>query len=118
MARTLRKAIATVALSGTLADKLEAAALVGFDAVEIMEADLLGFDGTTADLRTMAEDLGIGLDLYQPFAVDPVARAALADWLRRLGFEIVERRGGYAGCGAANAAIRMAGQARRYVPSR
>lgn len=67
MARTLRKAIATVALSGTLADKLEAAALVGFDAVEIMEADLLGFDGTTADLRTMAEDLGIGLDLYQPF---------------------------------------------------
>ena len=67
MARTLRKAIATVALSGTLADKLEAAALVGFDAVEIMEADLLGFDGTTADLRTMAEDLGLALDLYQPF---------------------------------------------------
>lgn len=62
-----RKAIATVALSGTLADKLEAAALVGFDAVEIMEADLLGFDGTPADLRSMAEDLGIGIDLYQPF---------------------------------------------------
>lgn len=67
MAEMRRKAIATVALSGTLADKLEAAALVGFDAVEIMEADLLAFDGTTADLRTMAEDLGIGLDLYQPF---------------------------------------------------
>ncbi|MDP9096562.1 MAG: sugar phosphate isomerase/epimerase and 4-hydroxyphenylpyruvate domain-containing protein, partial [Pseudomonadota bacterium] len=67
MADTRRKSIATVALSGTLADKLEAAALVGFDGVEIMEADLLGFDGTTTDLRTMAEDLGIGLDLYQPF---------------------------------------------------
>ncbi len=63
----LRKAIATVALSGTLADKLEAAAMVGFDAVEVMEADLLGFDGTPSDLRAMAEDLGIGLDLYQPF---------------------------------------------------
>ncbi|MDT7951685.1 MAG: TIM barrel protein [Acetobacteraceae bacterium] len=62
-----RKAIATVALSGTLADKLEAAALVGFDSVEIMEADLLSFDGTPSDLRSMAEDLGIGLDLYQPF---------------------------------------------------
>ena len=62
-----RKAIATVALSGTLADKLEAAALVGFDAVEIMEADLLAFDGTPADLRRMAEDLGIAIDLYQPF---------------------------------------------------
>ena len=62
-----RKAIATVALSGTLADKLEAAAMVGFDAVEVMEADLLSFDGTPSDLRAMAEDLGIGLDLYQPF---------------------------------------------------
>ena len=62
-----RKAIATVALSGTLADKLEAAAIVGFDAVEIMEADLLAFDGTPAELRSMADDLGLGLDLYQPF---------------------------------------------------
>ena len=62
-----RKAIATVALSGTLPDKLEAAALVGFDAVEVMEADLLAFDGTPADLRRMAEDLGLSLDLYQPF---------------------------------------------------
>ena len=63
----LRKAIATVALSGTLPDKLEAAALVGFDGVEVMEADLLGFDGTPADLRRMAEDLGLVIDLYQPF---------------------------------------------------
>ncbi|MGI4801794.1 MAG: bifunctional sugar phosphate isomerase/epimerase/4-hydroxyphenylpyruvate dioxygenase family protein [Janthinobacterium lividum] len=63
----LRKSIATVALSGTLPDKLEAAALVGFDGVEIMEADLLSFDGTPADLRAMTGDLGITLDLYQPF---------------------------------------------------
>ncbi len=62
-----RKSIATVALSGTLPDKLEAAALVGFDGVEIMEADLLGFDGTPAEVRRMAEDLGIRIDLYQPF---------------------------------------------------
>jgi len=63
----LRKCIATVALSGTLADKLEAASLVGFDGVEVMEADLLGFDGSPADVRRMAEDLGIAIDLYQPF---------------------------------------------------
>jgi 4-hydroxyphenylpyruvate dioxygenase len=63
----LRKSIATVALSGTLADKLEAAAMVGFDAVEVMEADLLGFDGSPADVRRMAEDLGLAIDLYQPF---------------------------------------------------
>src|SRR5439155_15889029 len=63
----LRKSIATVALSGTLADKLEAAALVGFDGVEVMEADLLSFDGSPADVRRMAEDLGVAIDLYQPF---------------------------------------------------
>ena len=50
MNTTLRKCIATVALSGTLRDKVEACAAVGFDGVEIMEADLLTFDGSPADL--------------------------------------------------------------------
>jgi 4-hydroxyphenylpyruvate dioxygenase len=64
---TLRKSIATVVLSGTLPDKLEAAASVGFDAVEIMEADLLAFDGSPADIRRIAEGLGLAIDIYQPF---------------------------------------------------
>ena len=63
----LRKCIATVALSGTLTDKLEAAALAGFDGVEVMEADLLAFEGSPADVRRIAADLGIAIDLYQPF---------------------------------------------------
>ena len=63
----LRKSIATVALSGSLPDKLEAAARVGFDGVEVMEADLLAFDGTPADIRRMAAELGLTIDLYQPF---------------------------------------------------
>ncbi len=63
----LRKCIATVALSGTLQDKLEAAALVGFDGVEVMEADLLAFEGSPADIRRIASDLGLAIDLYQPF---------------------------------------------------
>jgi 4-hydroxyphenylpyruvate dioxygenase len=63
----LRKCIATVALSGTLPDKLEAAAAVGFDGVEIMEADLLTFDGTPADVRRICEGLGLAIDIYQPF---------------------------------------------------
>src|SRR3984885_6831219 len=66
-ASTLRKCIATVALSGTLADKLEAAAAVGFDGVEIMESDLLSFDGSPADVRRICEGLGLAIDLYQPF---------------------------------------------------
>ncbi len=63
----LRKCIATVALSGTLPEKLEAAAAVGFDGVEVMEADLLSFDGSPADVRRIADSLGLGIDLYQPF---------------------------------------------------
>ena len=67
MAKSLRKCIATVALSGTLPDKLEAAALVGFDGVEVMEGDLLAFDGSPSDVKRIADDLGITIDLYQPF---------------------------------------------------
>jgi 4-hydroxyphenylpyruvate dioxygenase len=63
----LRKSIATVSLSGTLADKLEAAAAVGFDGVEIFENDLLTFDGSPADVRRIAGDLGLDLLLFQPF---------------------------------------------------
>ena len=66
-AHPLRKCIATVALSGSLPDKLEAAAAIGFDGVEIMEADLLTFDGSPSDVRRIAESLGLGIDLYQPF---------------------------------------------------
>jgi 4-hydroxyphenylpyruvate dioxygenase len=59
--------IATVCLSGTLPDKLEAAAAVGFDGIEIFENDLLTFDGTPADVRRMCADLGLGIHLFQPF---------------------------------------------------
>lgn len=62
-----RRAIATVCLSGTLPDKLEAAALAGFDAVEIFEPDLLLFDGTARDVRRIADDLGLAIVLLQPF---------------------------------------------------
>ena len=63
----LRKSIATVALSGTLTDKLEAAASAGFDGVEMMESDLLTFDGRPEEVRRIAEDLGLAIFVYQPF---------------------------------------------------
>jgi len=62
----LPKSIATVSLSGTLPEKLEAAAAAGFDGVEIFENDLLHFDGAPADVRRMAADLGLQILLYQP----------------------------------------------------
>ena len=63
----LPKSIATVSLSGTLPDKLEAAAAAGFDAVEIFEADLLSFDGTPREVARLASDLGLGVSIFQPF---------------------------------------------------
>lgn len=63
----LPKSIATVSLSGTLPEKLEAAAAVGFDGVEIFENDLLTFDGSPADVRSIARGLGLEITCFQPF---------------------------------------------------
>lgn len=54
-------------MSGTLQQKLEAIAAARFDAIELFENDFINFSGSAADLRSMASDLGLGIDLYQPF---------------------------------------------------
>ena len=56
-----------VSLSGTLAEKMEAAAAIGFDGVEIFENDLLTFEGSPADVRYLAESLGLKITCFQPF---------------------------------------------------
>jgi 4-hydroxyphenylpyruvate dioxygenase len=63
----MRKSIATVSVSGTLIEKLEAIASAGFDGVEIFENDLLFHGGTVRDIRRYATDLGLTIDLFQPF---------------------------------------------------
>lgn len=63
----MRKSIATVSLSGTLEEKLVAAASVGFDGVEIFENDLISCASTPAEVRRQAEALGLRIELYQPF---------------------------------------------------
>ena len=63
----MHTAIATVCLSGTLNEKLEAIAAAGFKAVEVFENDLLSFNGTPAEVRRMADDLGLSIAVYQPF---------------------------------------------------
>jgi 4-hydroxyphenylpyruvate dioxygenase len=63
----MRKCIATVSLSGTLSEKLDAIAAARFDAIEVFENDLIHFKGSPEDLREMAADRGLGIDLYQPF---------------------------------------------------
>ena len=61
------RSIATVSLSGTLPEKLEAAAAAKFDGVEIFENDLVYFDGSPRAVRQMAADLGLSIMLFQPF---------------------------------------------------
>lgn len=63
----MHRSIATVSLSGTLPEKLEAVAAAGFDGVEIFENDLLYYDGSPREIRQMCADLGIAITLFQPF---------------------------------------------------
>ncbi|WP_114946051.1 bifunctional sugar phosphate isomerase/epimerase/4-hydroxyphenylpyruvate dioxygenase family protein [Microvirga calopogonii] len=63
----MRTAIATVCLSGTLAEKIEAIAAAHFKGVEIFETDLLSFNGTPADARRMIEGFGLETITFQPF---------------------------------------------------
>ncbi|WP_109512302.1 3-dehydroshikimate dehydratase QuiC [Pseudomonas ovata] len=63
----MQRSIATVCLSGTLPEKLEAIAAAGFDGVEIFENDLLYYDGSPRNIRQMCADLGLAITLFQPF---------------------------------------------------
>lgn len=63
----MQTAIATVCLSGTLSEKIEAIAAAGFKGVEIFENDLLSFVGSPADVRRMIEDRGLKIVTLQPF---------------------------------------------------
>jgi len=63
----MHRSIATVSLSGTLRQKLEAIAAAGFDGFELFENDFIQFNGDAAELGRIAADLGLSVDLYQPF---------------------------------------------------
>ncbi|MFE4501590.1 TIM barrel protein [Rhodococcus sp. NPDC056743] len=63
----VRTSIATVSLSGTLEEKLVAIAAAGFDGFEVFEPDFVASPWSPKELRTRAADLGLSLDLYQPF---------------------------------------------------
>ncbi|GAA2883720.1 bifunctional sugar phosphate isomerase/epimerase/4-hydroxyphenylpyruvate dioxygenase family protein [Nonomuraea rubra] len=92
----MRKSIATVSVSGTLTEKLEAIAAAGFDGVEIFENDLLACPLSPEEVRARAADLGLGIDLYQPFRdFEAVPADVLAGSLRRAErkFQVMRRLG-------------------------
>jgi 4-hydroxyphenylpyruvate dioxygenase len=92
----VRLDIATVCLSGTLDDKLAAAAEAGFHGVELFEPDLIGSPWSPDEVRARCADLGLSIDLYQPFRdLEAVPPDVFAANLRRAErkFDLMERLG-------------------------
>ncbi|AJP04812.1 4-hydroxyphenylpyruvate dioxygenase [Streptomyces cyaneogriseus subsp. noncyanogenus] len=92
----MRTSIATVSLSGSLTEKLNAAARAGFDGVEIFENDLLASPLTPEEVRDRCADLGLTIDLYQPMRdVEALPAEEFARTLRRARhkFELMRRLG-------------------------
>ncbi|WP_063833352.1 sugar phosphate isomerase/epimerase and 4-hydroxyphenylpyruvate domain-containing protein, partial [Streptomyces leeuwenhoekii] len=92
----MRTSIATVSLSGSLTEKLNAAARAGFDGVEIFENDLLASPLTPEEVRDRCADLGLTIDLYQPMRdVEAAPAEEFARTLRRARhkFELMRRLG-------------------------
>ena len=63
----MKTSIATVSISGDLAEKLAAIAAAGFDGIEIFENDFLTFHGGPRDVGQMVRDQGLEILLFQPF---------------------------------------------------
>lgn len=92
----MRTGVTTVCLSGTLREKMQACAIAGFDGIEIFEPDLITSPLSPEDVRSLATDLGLGLDLYQPFRdFDSVPEDLLRENLRRADakFRLMSRLG-------------------------
>lgn len=80
----MRTSIATVCLSGTLTQKMQACADAGFDGVEVFEPDLVAAPESPEEVRALADRLGLTLDLFQPFRdAEGVDAATFAGNLRR-----------------------------------
>ncbi|MEV6050861.1 TIM barrel protein [Streptomyces sp. NPDC052107] len=92
----MHTSIATVSLSGTLTEKLAAAARAGFGGVEIFENDLLACPLAPEEIRARCADLGLSIDLYQPMRdVEGVPDEVFGRNLRRARhkFELMNRLG-------------------------
>jgi 4-hydroxyphenylpyruvate dioxygenase len=79
-----RRSIATVSLSGSLQEKLAAAAAAGFDGVELFADDVAASGMPAREVRLRADSLGLSVMLYQPlrdFEAGPPDR--FAENLRR-----------------------------------
>ncbi|MDN5605720.1 MAG: sugar phosphate isomerase/epimerase, partial [Kocuria sp.] len=92
----MRTSIATVCLSGSLRQKMRAASAAGFDGIEVFEQDLVVAPETPEQIRGYAAELGLTLDLYQPFRdAEGTEEQVFQDTLRRVEekFRLMNRLG-------------------------
>jgi 4-hydroxyphenylpyruvate dioxygenase len=81
----MRTGIATVSLSGLLADKLPAIAAAGFDGIEVFDNDLVASPLSPREVAVRCADLGLAIDLFQPVRdVEGVPPERFADVLHRV----------------------------------
>jgi len=80
--------IATVSISGTLAEKIAVIAKAGFGGVEILESDLLSFPESPRKVGDMLRDYGLVCTAYQPFR----DFEGMPDDLRQRTFDRMERK--------------------------
>jgi 4-hydroxyphenylpyruvate dioxygenase len=81
----MRTGIATVSLSGLLADKLPAVAAAGFDGIEVFDNDLVASPLSPHEVAARCADLGLAIDLFQPVRdVEGVPPERFPEVLRRV----------------------------------
>lgn len=84
----MKTSIATVSISGTLPEKLEAIAAAGFDGIEIFEQDFITHDGSPRDVGNLIRSMGLDITLFQPFR----DFEGLPEPLRAKAFDRAERK--------------------------
>lgn len=84
----MKYSIATVCLSGTLEQKMHAAAKAGFHAIEIFENDLTQYRGSAADVKRIANSMGLEILVLQPFR----DMEGMPEGLRQKKYKMMERK--------------------------
>lgn len=92
----MKTSIATVSISGALADKLRAIADAGYAGAEVFENDLLSAPQSAREIGAMMADLGLACTMFQPFRdlegmPEPLRTRAFERMKRK--FEVMEQLG-------------------------
>lgn len=84
----MKTSIATVSISGSFTEKLEAIAAAGFDGIEIFEQDFIAHDGDPREVGDLIRSMGLEITLFQPFR----DFEGLPEPLRTKAFDRAERK--------------------------